>query len=74
MGHAAYNRGSMAISIQIDRELEEKRKARRVRCNGKMRNGPDKRYARCVKCGAIDYELYEGDKCRMFVSFVSDED
>lgn len=33
-------------------------------CNGKMRNGPEKRYARCTKCGAIDYELNEGDPCR----------
>jgi hypothetical protein len=67
MGHAAYSRGSRAISTQIDRELEEKRKTRRVRCNGKIQNGPEKRFGRCTKCGAIDYELYEGDRCRAFI-------
>lgn len=61
MGQAAYNRGSRAISIQIDRELEEKGQRR---CDGTMENGPEKRYVRCRRCGVIDYELYEGDHCR----------
>ena len=66
MGAAAYNRGSKAIREQIDRELE--RKTIRVRCKGIMRNGPEKRYARCRHCGAIDWELNEGDSCRAFVA------
>ena len=30
-------------------------------CNGTFRNGPDKAYVRCDRCGAIDYERNEGD-------------
>lgn len=67
MEHVAYSRKSRAINAQIDRELAEKRNVRRIRCDGRMRNGPEKRYARCIKCGAIDYELNEGDRCRAFV-------
>lgn len=59
MGAAAYRRGSRVIREQIDRECS----ARRLRCAGKMRNGPDKRFARCDQCGAISYEKYEGDTC-----------
>jgi hypothetical protein len=33
-------------------------------CHGRMENGPDKAFARCGLCGCIDYELYEGDRCR----------
>lgn len=62
MGTAAYNRGSRAISAQIDRELADKR--RRVICNGTFYNGPGKRFARCDKCKRIDYEANEGDRCR----------
>jgi hypothetical protein len=32
-------------------------------CAGVMQNGPDKRYARCSSCAAIDYEKNEGDRC-----------
>lgn len=44
-----------------------KEPAKLVRCNGRMRNGPEKRYARCRVCGAIDWELNEGDRCRAMV-------
>lgn len=37
------------------------------RCNGTVFNGPDKRFGRCSKCGNLDYELYEGDRCREMV-------
>ena len=37
--------------------------APRHRCGGVMRDGPEKRYARCGTCGRIDYERYEGDRC-----------
>jgi hypothetical protein len=33
-------------------------------CNGTFFNGPEKRFARCAFCGAIDYERYEGDAHR----------
>ncbi|MDD3983984.1 MAG: hypothetical protein PHU54_08595 [Candidatus Omnitrophica bacterium] len=65
MGAAAYNRGSRCISEQIDREQSSRRIL--VRCAGRMRNGPGKRFARCDKCGQIDWELNEGDPCRGFV-------
>ena len=65
MGAAAYNRGSRAISEQIDREFRSR--SRLIRCKGRMRNGPGKRYARCESCGEIDWELNEGDPCRQFV-------
>lgn len=65
MGAAAYNRGSHCISEQIDREQRGRRQL--VRCTGRMRNGPEKRYARCDKCGEIDWEANEGDPCRAFV-------
>jgi len=58
MGAAAYRRGSRAISAQIDREQEAKRRA----CGGTFRNGPDKRFARCDRCGVVDYERNEGDR------------
>jgi hypothetical protein len=61
MGIAAYNRGSRAISAGIDREAARTRYGRY--CTGKMWNGPGKQYARCLKCGDIDYEKYEGDRC-----------
>lgn len=32
-------------------------------CSGKMVNGPGKEFARCSKCGRVDYEAYEGDRC-----------
>lgn len=32
-------------------------------CNGTLRNGPGKRFVRCDRCGAIDYERNEGDRC-----------
>ena len=58
-GVAAYNRGSRLISRQLDRAV--------IRdgwyCNGRMENGPNKNYARCQKCGHIDYEKNEGDLC-----------
>jgi hypothetical protein len=66
MGAAAYNRGSKAISAQIDRELKSHNRP----CNGVMYNGPNKRYARCSRCGRIDYEQNEGDRCR--VVFIRD--
>ena len=31
-------------------------------CGGVFHSGPDKAFARCGKCGAIDYESYEGDR------------
>jgi hypothetical protein len=64
MGVAAYNRGSRAISRALDRDAEELREKRRsgaVRCGGTFRNGPEKKYGRCDRCGRIDYEKYEGD-------------
>lgn len=61
MGAAAYRRGSRAISRQIDRELAERRQI----CGGTYRSGPDKAYGYCDRCGRIDYEKYEGDKCTM---------
>lgn len=33
-------------------------------CNGKMENGPGKRFARCGRCRRIDYEANEGDRCK----------
>lgn len=59
MGVAAYNRGSRVIRERIDREAS----ARRELCGGKYQNGPDKRHARCDRCGRIDYEANEGDPC-----------
>jgi hypothetical protein len=35
-----------------------------MKCNGRMVNGPDKRYALCGSCGTIDYEANEGDLCQ----------
>lgn len=32
-------------------------------CGEPMENGPGKRYVVCYKCGAVDYERNEGDKC-----------
>lgn len=64
MGAAAYNRGSKVLRDQLDREAEDRRTVRHVRCSGLMRNGPEKRYARCRVCGGVDYELNEGDHCR----------
>lgn len=61
MGAAAYRRGSRAISRQIDRELAERRQI----CGGTYRPGPNKDYSRCDRCGRVDYEKYEGDKCTM---------
>jgi hypothetical protein len=61
MGAAAYRRGSRAISRQIDRELAERRQI----CGGTYRDGPNKNYSYCDRCGRIDYEKYEGDKCTM---------
>lgn len=62
-GAAAYNRGSRAIRAQLDRE--------RIRsgryCTGTMIDGPNKAYGRCTRCGAIDYEKYEGDRCRRLI-------
>lgn len=66
MGVAAYNRGSRCISAQLDRELAD-RSMRRVPCGGKLYNGPDKRFGRCALCHRIDYEGYEGDRCRQTV-------
>lgn len=60
MGAAAYRRGSRAIRAQIDRELE----ARRRVCGGTFRNGPAKKYVRCDRCSAVDYERNEGDRHR----------
>ena len=34
-----------------------------MKCSGVYYNGPNKRYARCSRCKAISYEMYEGDKC-----------
>jgi hypothetical protein len=59
MGAAAYRRGSRAISARIDRELEDRRRI----CGGTYWNGPDKAYARCDRCGRVDYGSHEGDKC-----------
>lgn len=61
MGIAAYNRGSRTISTQIDRSLTGRRTTER--CGGKFFNGPGKRYVRCARCGSIDYEANEGDRC-----------
>lgn len=61
MGAAAYRRGSRAISRQIDRELAERRQI----CGGTYQDGPNKNYGYCDRCGRIDYEKYEGDKCTM---------
>lgn len=36
-------------------------------CNGTYRNGPGKRYARCWKCGHVDWEANEGDRCRRLI-------
>ena len=66
MGVAAYNRGSRAISEAINREQRTKRT--KIRCSGKMRNGPEKRYARCDTCGRIDWEANEGDRCLEWVA------
>lgn len=33
-------------------------------CGGTYYNGPGKRFARCNRCLAIDYEKNEGDSCR----------
>lgn len=32
-------------------------------CNGRFRNGPGKLYARCDRCGHVDWEANEGDRC-----------
>ncbi len=32
-------------------------------CDGTLRNGPDKRHARCDVCGHVDHEANEGDVC-----------
>lgn len=55
----AVERGNKASALLVRLE-----KVELPRCTGRMRNGPDKRYARCTKCGAIDHELNEGDRCR----------
>ena len=34
----------------------------RAECGGTFRDGPEKRYGRCARCGEIDYEKYEGDR------------
>ena len=65
MGIAAYNRGSAAIRHQLDREARARRT--RVRCGGKLHNGPGKRYVRCERCQHIDWEANEGDLCTEFV-------
>jgi hypothetical protein len=44
------------------------------RCNGKMRNGPDKRYTRCTRCGQVDWEANEGDLCTREVEAVEGEE
>lgn len=62
MSIRTYNRGSRLIRTQIDRELHERRIRRP--CGGTFRNGPEKKYARCDRCGIVDYEKYEGDKHR----------
>jgi len=54
--------------------LEEgKAKGKKV-CGGKMRSGPGKRYAICTKCGKIDYEKYEGDKCVAMVESLEEQE
>ena len=35
-----------------------------ARCEGRMQNGPGKRYSRCGRCKRTDYEANEGDRCR----------
>jgi len=67
MGIAAYNRGSRVLRNALDREAQDRRTVRMVPCGGRMSNGPSKRYGRCLICGAIDYEAYEGDRCRRMV-------
>jgi rRNA maturation endonuclease Nob1 len=37
-------------------------KRRRRPCGGTFRNGPSKKFARCDRCGVVDYEKYEGDR------------
>jgi hypothetical protein len=67
MGVAAYNRGTKALCDQLDREERDRRTVRMVECGGRMRDGTGKLYGRCTACGGIDYELYEGDRCRRLV-------
>ncbi len=67
MGVAAYNRGTKALCDQLDREEKDRRTVLMVTCGGTMRNGPGKAYGRCTVCGAVDYEAYEGDRCRRMV-------
>jgi len=63
---AAYNRGSRAIRESIDRR-EGKVKVGRY-CGGAMGNGPGKDFVRCNRCGNIDYEKYEGDRCGRIIA------
>lgn len=65
MGAAAYNRGSRAIRAQLDRERMPEGRY----CGGVYDNGPGKRYARCRRCRAIDYEANEGDRCGRLLVF-----
>lgn len=58
-GVAAYRRGSRAIQAQLERDLPRQGWL----CPGKMENGPGKRFVRCGRCDAIDYEKSEGDRC-----------
>ena len=64
MGVRAYNRGTKVLQDRLDREAASRRTVRMVECGGWMRNGPRKEFARCTVCSAVDYELYEGDRCR----------
>jgi hypothetical protein len=66
-GVAAYNRGSRLISRQTDAAIAGRVKLGRY-CMGKMYNGPGKRFARCGRCGHIDYEANEGDKCGRIIA------
>ncbi len=48
--------------------MKKKSPSRVVHCPGIVRNGPDKAYSRCPICGKVDYELYEGDRCRNMIA------
>lgn len=64
VGAAAYNRGSRAIRAAIDRERDTP-----APCGGRYGNTPGKLAARCGRCGRLDYEANEGDRCTRMVIF-----
>ena len=65
MGAAAQRRGDVVLRRQSDAALG--RAERSERCGGKYVNGPDKAYSRCSRCGSLEYEKYEGDRCTHIV-------